>query len=167
MARQTALRKVRIHANEGRWNASFVFPFFDRGLRVRFTLVIADDRHLVFHERLKWAGQGRLAQRALSGNRPLALKDAHPELFHHLFHFDPWWTMREAAGVPSAVRQAIIATNLTARRLEHLVIRDVVFDDNLTQVEEVRVGDGVFRVVAYSRRRKMPQALREVFFAST
>ena len=167
MPKQTTLRNVRILMRDAVWNASFVFPFFDKGLRVRFVLIIADRGSFIIYARPRWAGRGRLKLSEYSNSRPSALSTIHSDLFHRLFHFDPWWTMQYAQDVPSAVRQAVMATNLPARRWGHLVIRDVVFDDNLSQVEEIRIGDGVFRAVSYDRTRPMPGSLREAFFTNT
>ena len=44
------------------------------------------------------------------------------------------------------------------------MIRDVVFDINLEKVEEVLVGDGVFRPVSFTQTRLMPQDLENAFF---
>lgn len=163
MIKQTALRRLRIETNGVPWKVSFVFPFFDAALRVAFVMVIADTGHFAFRDRLRLVRRGLLVGLGYTPRPLLALREAEPELFHQLFHFDPWWTMRVAAGVPPAVRNAVMATNVAARRQGHLVIRDVLFDEDLEQVEELWVGDGVFRTVPYNRIRPMPHDLHQTF----
>ena len=130
----------------------------------------------MFQDKLSLAKRGPLVNKGYARRRPLALDGVEPDQFYRLFHFDPWWTMRGADPVPvqaslwpdgiePAIRDAIIATNLAARRLGHLIIRDLVFDNNLERVEEVLVGDGVFRAISYSQTRPMPLDLEETFFA--
>jgi hypothetical protein len=162
MKRQTAFRNLRIRINQAPQRALFLFPFFDASLYVRFLLVIADTGHFVLylHEKPHWERRSLV----VSGRRPLPLADTMPDLFHRLFHFDPWWTMRGVSHVLPATRDAIIATNVAARRHSQLVIRDIVYGDDLQQVEEVRIGDGVFRTAPYTQGRPMPWALHEDFF---
>jgi hypothetical protein len=162
MKRQTTLRNLRIHINQVPQRALFLFPFFDMALYVRFLLVMADTGPFVLylHEKPRWERRSLV----VSGRRPVPLADTQPDLFHRLFHFDPWWTMRGVSHVLPATRLAIIATNVAARRHSHLIIRDVIFGDGLQQVEEVRIGDGVFRTASHSQGRPMPWALQEAFF---
>ena len=162
MKRQTALRNLRIRINEAPQRALFLFPFFDSALYVRFLLVMAHTGPFVLylHEKPHWERRSLV----VSGRRPVPLADTQPDLFHRLFHFDPWWTMRGASQVLPATRQAIIATNVAARRHSQLVIRDVIFGDDLQQAEVVRIGDGVFRTAPYTQGRPMPWALQEAFF---
>ncbi len=167
MPRQTALRHLRIGIRSEQWDASYVFPFYDAGLRVRFVVLIREVGHFITHSRPRWIRRGRLAYETYFGEQPLRLADTHVELFRDLLHFDPWWTMRDAVGVPSAISEAIIATNIAAHRVGHLMIRDITFSDNLDQVTDVRIGDGVFKPVSYGRLESMPHVLRETFFGST
>ncbi len=160
MKKQTALRSLRVRINDTLLDASFVFPFFDSTFWVRFFLVVADSGHFLVYERPHWERRMFVAY----GKRPLPLANTQPDRFLRLFHFDPWWTMRGATSISRTIRQEIIATNLAARRQGHLVIRDVVFSDDLEQVEGVLVGDGVFRAVSYNQARPMPQDMQEVFF---
>jgi hypothetical protein len=140
----------------------FLFPFFDTALRVRFLLMMAEAGPFVLypHEKPRWDRRSLL----VSARRPVPLADTQPDLFHRLFHFDPWWTMRGASHALPATRQAIIASNVAARRRGHLVIREVIFGDDLEQAEEVRIGDGVFRPASYTQGRPMPWALQQAFF---
>jgi len=162
MKRQTSLRNLRIRINQVPQKALFLFPFFDSALYVRFLLVMANTGPflLYLHEKPQWERRSIVA----SGRRPLPLADIQPDLFHRLFHFDPWWTMRSVRHVLPATRQAIIATNVAARRHSQLVIRDVIFGDDLQQAEEVRIGDGVFRTASYAQGRPMPWLLQQAFF---
>ena len=162
--KQTTLRRVRISTNGVTQHTSFVFPFFDRHLYVRFLLVITDAGHFVFQDKLSRAKRGLLVNHGYTRRPFLDLRSVEPDKFHRLFHFDPWWTMRGADEIEPAIRDAIIATNLAARRLGHLIIRDLVFDNNLEQVVEVVAGDGVFRAVSYGQTRPMPLDLEETFF---
>lgn len=164
MIKQTVMRRLRIDTDGVMQRTSFVFPFFDRYLQVRFFLVVPSVGHVVLLDNLNWEKRGLLVNLGNTGRRPLGLNSVDPENFHDLFHFDPWWTMRRSNDVQPVVRDAIIATNLAARRLGHLQIRDLVFDDHLDRVEEVLVGDGVFRPVPYSQIQPMPQDLEDAFF---
>ena len=60
MMKQTALRRVRISTNGVTQHASFVFPFFDRHLDVRFLLLITDEGHFVFPDKLNLETQSDL-----------------------------------------------------------------------------------------------------------
>jgi hypothetical protein len=162
MKKQTALRNLRIRINQAPQKALFLFPFFDSALYVRFLLVMSNTGPFVLylHEKPRWERRSLV----ISGRRPVPLADTQPDLFHRLFHFDPWWTMRGASHALPATRQAIIATNVAARRYSQLVIRDVKYGDDLQQVEEVRIGDGVFRTAPYTQGRPMPWALQQAFF---
>ena len=164
MIKQTTLRRVRISTNGVTQPASFVFPFFDRYFYVKILLMITEAGPFVLQDKLSWAKRGLLVSQGYNGRPPLDLRVVEPDRFHRLFHFDPWWTMRGADDIEPGLRDAIIATNLAARRLGHLIIRDLIFDDSLEQVEEVLVGDGVFRAVSFSRTRAMPQDLEEAYF---
>jgi hypothetical protein len=164
MIKQTALRRIRIGTRGATQHASFVFPFFDGALHVRLVLASTSAGHVVLQDKLRWARRGLLVSLDYIGRRPLALDDVQPDVFHRLFHFDPWWTMRVAREVQPATRSAIIGTNLADRRRGHLVIRDLVFDDDLERVETVLVGDGVFRAVPYGPTKPMPQTLQDTFF---
>lgn len=164
MIKQTSLRRLRIITDALIQRTSFVFPFFDRYFHVRFFLVIFSARQIALLDKLNWEKRGLLVNLGHTGKRPHGLNSVDPENFHDLFHFDPWWTMRRSNDVQPVVRDAIIATNLAARRLGHLQIRDLVFDDHLDRVEEVLVGDGVFRPVPYSQIQPMPQDLEDAFF---
>ena len=164
MIKQTTLKRIRISTNRVTQRTSFVFPFFDRYLYISFFLVVTDAGPYVFQDKLSWAKRGLLVNQGYNGRRPLDLRDVDPDKFHRLFHFDPWWTMRHAEDVEPGILDAIIATNLAARRLGHLMIRDIVFDINLEKVEEVLVGDGVFRPVSFTQTRLMPQDLENAFF---
>lgn len=162
MKRQTTLRNLRIHINQAPQRALFLFPFFDTTLRVRFLLMMAEAGSFVLypHEKPRWERRSLL----VSARRPVPLADTQPDLFHRLFHFDPWWTMRGVSHVLPATRQGIIATNVAARRHSHLVIREVIFGDDLEQAEEVWIGDGVFRPASYTQGRPMPWLLQQAFF---
>lgn len=164
MIRQTRLRRLRIGTDSVSWRASFVFPFFDTAFRVELLLVIVGREHFVFRDRLRRVRERSLTSLGYTSRPRLPLTEAEPDLFHELYHFDPWWTMRVAVGVPPAVRSAVIATNVAARKRGHLAIRDVLFDDDLERVQEVRIGDGVFRAVAYNSERPMTQEMRQSFF---
>jgi hypothetical protein len=160
MLKQTSLRHVRIYLDDGAQDASFVFPFFDTLFQVQFLLIGVNQGHFVLHE------QPLRKRRALivSKARLAPLGQAQLDLFRRYFHFDPWWTMRDATGVAPAVRQAVIASNVAGRRYHHLLIRDVVFSDHLDRVEKLRIGDGVFRTVSYNQLIFMPWLMQEAFF---
>ena len=176
MLKQTSLRRVRVRiirtpgrlhsqhvlvrSDEVVQDASFIFPFFDGLLAVRFLLIIMQGKHFLLHD-----SPHHESRMLIVPERRLApLEASPPDLFHRHFHFDPWWAMRGATGIPMAVRQAVIASNIAARRYGHLVIRDLVFSNDLAKVEEVRVGDGVFRSVSYNQGRPMPWLMQEAFF---
>jgi len=159
MPKQTSLRGVRIRLEDVEENASFVFPFFDRLLDVRFLLIIINEEHFLLHETpLK---EGRVL--IVSRRRLVHLSGARPDLFHRHLHFDPWWTMRRVTSISPEVRQAVITSDVAARRLNHLMIRDVEFSDHLDRVEKLRVGDGVFRATSYSQAMPMPWHMEEAF----
>ena len=159
MPKQTSLRGVRIRLEDVEKNASFVFPFFDRMLHVRFLLMIINEEHFLLHETpLK---ESRVL--IVSRRRLVPLSGAQPDLFHRYLHFDPWWTMRRVTSISTAVHQAVITSNVAARRHNHLVIRDVEFSDHRDRVENLRVGDGVFRATSYSQAMPMPWHMEEAF----
>jgi hypothetical protein len=166
MVRQTALRRVRVRMREGVVRARYVFPFFDTALLVRLVLVLSASDSFVLHEKPQQVRRGLLVYHGYTGIQPLALKNARPGLFSHLLHFDPWWTMHSARGVPEEIRQAIMITNMASRRLGRLAVRDIAFDDNLDEVKEVRLGSRVLQAVSYTQSRQMPYELRRVFLTS-
>ena len=159
MPKQTSLRGIRIRLENVETDASFVFPFFDTLFNVRFLLIVTNEEHFLLHEMPLKEGGVLIA----SGRRMEPLAEAQPDSFHRYLHFDPWWTMRDVTSISSAVRQAVMASNVAARRHNHLVIRDVDFSDNLDRVEKLRVGDGVFRANAYSQAMHMPWPMQEDF----
>ncbi len=120
--------------------------------------------HFITYEKPRVVRRGRLSYDRLSGVRPLRLSETHPDIFHRLYHFDPWWTMRQATTIPDPVRQAIIETNLAGRRAGRLEIRDIVFRDDLARVTEVKIRAGLFRRVTHRRIDAMPEAQRRAFF---
>jgi hypothetical protein len=130
-------------------------------------LVLSASGSFVLHEKPQQVRRGLLVYHGYTGIQPLSLKNARPALFRHLLHFDPWWTMHGAMGVPEETRQAIIATNLASRRLGRLAMRDVAFDDSLAEVKELRIGGRILQVVSYTQSRQMPYELRRVFLGST
>ncbi len=121
------------HAQAGkdRTDASFVFPFFDTLFHVRFLLIVTNEEHFLLHEIPLKEGGVLIA----SGRRMAPLAEAQPDSFHRYLHFDPWWTMRDVTSISPAVRQAVMASNVAARRHNRLVIRDVDFSYNLDRVE--------------------------------
>lgn len=164
MINQTALRYIRISTNESVHNSSFVFPFFDRDWRVALVLVVAARQHLVLRDQVRRRRRGLSMTLEYVGARPVSLTEMAPDHFYRLYHFDPWWTMRGASAIPQETRRAIVANNLAGRSRGHLAVRDLAFDDVLEQVLQVRVGDGVFRPVAYHRDRPLPPSLEEALF---
>ena len=108
-----------------------MFPFFDTLFHVRFLIIVTNEEHFLLHEIPLKEGGVLIASR----RRMAPLAEAQPDSFHRYLHFDPWWTMRDVTSISPAVRQAVMASNVAARRHNRLVIRDVDFSYNLDRVE--------------------------------
>ena len=163
MVKQTSLRNISIRTRGKKDHNLFVFPFFDRQLYVRFLLLVAENGYFLLQDRIARSKKGLLINQGFATKRPQELSGVGSEKFHRLYHFDPWWAMKDAELDPSIV-DAIVATNLAGRESGHLIIRDLIFDESLESVNEVLVGDGVFRPVSYGQKGPMPLDLEESFF---
>lgn len=162
--KQARLRGIRLAHQAGEDRVTHFFPFFTPSLEVRLHLAVLGPRlHLVMRPPLRPEGPARLRARSFE-SPPRPLQEARPEDFAGLLHFDPWWTMRSAAGVPAPLVRAILATNVAGRRHGHLEIREIVFSAGLDRVREIHVGDGVFRPVVHGRDRALAEDLRASLF---
>ena len=137
-----SLLRPYVRAPEGVTPTEAVLPFFTEYLDVRLLLVVLHDGHLVVTRDLPQ----RVARRTLFYSyeprldRPLA--EMSPREIAPLFHFDPWWLLRERRELPEAVRKTALATNIAGRQLAGGELRTVYFDDALLNVVAARIHGG-------------------------
>lgn len=164
MPSQLGLRYVKLESDGRATRAAYVFPFFDAAGWISFCLVVTGRGHFVTDAKLQWTGR-RIVLWSRGVSPLLPLEQANPADFAGSLHFDPWWTMRGATGVPAAVREAIISTNIAGHRSGHLRVRNLIVSDEFDRVAEFWIGDGVFRSARFGPPEPMPAELREALIA--
>jgi len=118
-----------------------VLPFFTQQLVVKMLLVVMRDGGLFVTRELPQHVTWRTLVYSFPPRLGRALAEVHPRELKPLFHFDPWWLLRERKDVPDAVREAAIATNIAGSAVADGELRKLYFDDALTAVVAARTRD--------------------------
>ena len=140
-----SLLRPYLHTPAGVFRADAVFPFFTDRLRVRMLLMALRGDRLVVTGDLpeRVARRTLFYQRADRLEQPLAT--VNPREIGPLLHFDPWWLLRERTDLPGAVRRALVATNISGRKVAGGKLATVYFDGELSTVVAARITGGPHR----------------------
>ncbi|MHC4548830.1 MAG: hypothetical protein ACYTEZ_08625 [Planctomycetota bacterium] len=134
-----SLLRASLRAPEGVTRTRAVFPFFTGHLDVRFLLVVLRDGRCVITRDLPQWASGHVLHYPFAPVCDLPLADASLREIGPLFHFDPWWLLRDRSDLPEATRQTAVASNLAGRELAGGTLHTVYFDDGLLSVVAARV----------------------------
>ena len=128
-----SLRKTSLKSLEGTTRAQVVLPFFDAHLDVHSLLVILEDGRCVLTPDLPQRVARKTLVYSFAPRLDQSLESVPVATIQPLFHFDPWWLLRDRDDIPQGVRDAVVATNIAEE------VKTVYFDSALTHV----VGPGV------------------------
>lgn len=120
----------------GTTRAHAVFPFFTHDLETKFLLVVAEEGRILITRDLPTG----VVSRVLAYPEQPRLRRIEQVSFARLWHFDPWWLLRDREDVPANTRKAIVATNLAGKAIPDGPIKNMWFDDRLASVTSARIG---------------------------
>lgn len=131
-----ALRPCLLESPARTLRAEVVLPFFAGELQTRFLLVVPEEGKPLATRDLPTG----VVSRSLSFRRDPRVRMLAQVNWTKLWHFDPWWLLRDRPGVSPAVRKALAATNIAGRELPGGRIEMLWFDYALRGVAAARVG---------------------------
>ncbi len=118
--------------------ARYIFPFFNRWLRVVVLMVDTADKKSHFfrpvyfqHDRVHTFISHQRLREITPASLIALLKDA--------YHFDPWWAIQQVTDIPAELIETVKKTNIAGRKLKGRRIIDICFNDSLTLLEGIRV----------------------------
>jgi hypothetical protein len=140
------LHRCRLRFADGvQWRAS-VFPFFERSGEVQALLIIRYDAPELYAAsyRADWIQYSHpwSVKRVLSPSTdlaPLTKGDTLNELAR-VWHYDPWWVLREPPFTNHVATAALQTTNCVDRMPRET--RSLAFDPNLSHVHSITVHEG-------------------------
>jgi len=144
---QRALVNRRVHFSDKELTTKYVFPFWDGQWKVVLTLL---DRFgappAIVFKPTRLEGKDHVSISAGEGDLE-PLERWKPETFRTLYHYDPWWVFRGIGGVPDAIKEAILPTNI-AKEFSHgkqrWKVHDVIFDSTGQLLEAIVAKNHVF-----------------------
>ncbi|MHC4956004.1 MAG: hypothetical protein ACYTGZ_19330 [Planctomycetota bacterium] len=137
-----SLLRAKLIGPDGVTSTNAVLPFFTEYLDVKFLLIVLRGGDLVVTRDLPQRVSRRVLTYSFDLRLDRRLVDVPPRDIAPLFHFDPWWLLRDRDDIPQAVRQAAIGTNVAGRQIAGGEIRTVYFDESLATVVAARISGG-------------------------
>lgn len=140
------LHRCRLRfTDDVQWRAS-VFPFFERSGEVQLLLIVRYDAPQLYATQLRpdWIQSShpwsvKRAESASTELTPLSEGDTLEQLAQ-LWHFDPWWVLRETPFASHFATPVLKATNCVERLPAQT--RSLVFDPSLSRVHGVVLQEG-------------------------